>query len=306
MPPIRPAAKHRAMHAVLIGEGLLELSQDAGQWRLGYGGDTLNTAIHLARSGLDVAYMTALGDDPFSQSLLDDWKAEGIDPSLILSAPDRNPGLYAISTDENGERSFTYWRGESAARTLFACAGAEAARERAAEADLLAFSLISLAILPASGQARLLELAQEVRARGGQVAFDGNYRPRLWPDSASARAARDAAIACATIGLPTLDDERLLDGDVDAADVQAHWRALGCGETVVKLGAGGCMLDQGTIVAPERALKPVDTSGAGDAFNAGYLGARLRGASELDAAAAGNDLAGWTIMRRGAIPALHP
>lgn len=290
------------MRAVLVGEAMLELSQDGSLWRLAYGGDTLNTAIHLARSGVETAYLTALGTDPFSADIKAKWAAEGLDTSLVLAHPARNPGLYAITCDDAGERSFTYWRGESAARALFDCDGIEAALAHAEAADLLAFSLISLAILPESGRQALLALARKVRAMGGLVAFDGNYRPRLWPDRQTAQAARDAAIAVASIGLPTLEDETMLSGESEAATVATHWQGLGCAETIVKLGPEGCRLPDGTILAPAEVLKPVDTSGAGDAFNAGYLGARLRGEEPAQAAVAGHALAGWTIMRRGAIP----
>lgn len=290
------------MRAVLVGEAMLELSQDGSLWRLAYGGDTLNTAIHLARSGVETAYLTALGTDPFSADIKGQWAAEGLDTSLVLAHPARNPGLYAITCDDAGERSFTYWRGESAARALFDCNGIEAALAHAEAADLLAFSLISLAILPENGREALLALARKVRAKGGLIAFDGNYRPRLWPDRQTAQAARDAAIAVASIGLPTLEDETMLSGEADAATVAAHWQGLGCSETIVKLGAQGCRLPDGQILAPAEVLKPVDTSGAGDAFNAGFLGARLRGEPVAQAAKVGHALAGWTIMRRGAIP----
>lgn len=290
------------MRAVFIGEGMLELSQDGDAWRLGHGGDTLNTAIHLARAGIPTAYLTALGADPFSERLKTAWAEEGLDTTMVLTDPARSAGLYAIATDPQGERSFAYWRSDSAARRLFDCEGIGALLEQAATADLLAFSLISLAILPPDGRERLLLLARQMRARGGRVAFDGNYRPRLWASPAEACAARDAAIACATIGLPTLEDEAALGGPANAAAVAAHWQGLGCVETVVKLGAQGCLLPDGNIVAPQETLAPVDTSGAGDAFNAGYLAARLGGASCAEAAIEGHRLAGWTIMRRGAIP----
>ena len=288
---------------VLIGEAMLELSQAGEGWRLGHGGDTLNTAIHLARAGHDVAYLTALGADPFSAGLRAACATEGLDTSLMLTHPARTAGLYAITTDAVGERSFTYWRDTSAVRGLFDLPEIDAALEQAGGADLLVFSLISLAVLPPPAQSRLLELAREVRSKGGQVAFDGNYRPRLWINAAEARAARDAAISVANIGLPTLEDEAALSGETDADAVAAHWQGLGCRETVVKLGPGGCRLPDGTISRPVAVLSPVDTSGAGDAFNAGYLGARVKGASEAEAAVAGHALAGWTIMRRGAIPA---
>lgn len=287
---------------VLVGEGMLELARKGGGWQLGYGGDTLNTAIHLARKGQDVAYFSAIGTDPLSQDLKSQWATEGLDTSLVLDHPNRSTGLYAISTDTTGERSFTYWRENSAAREMFELPCA-AALEQIAAAGLLAFSLITLAILPPAARSKLLDLARVVRSRGGQVAFDGNYRPRLWQGPAEAAAARDAAIACATIGLPTLEDETAISGERDPTAVAAHWQSLGCTETIVKLGAQGCRLPDGAVVAPSSVLEPVDTSGAGDAFNAGYLSARMDGADTLTAARAGHALAGWTIMRPGAIPA---
>jgi 2-dehydro-3-deoxygluconokinase len=291
------------MRAVFVGEAMLELSKEGDAWRLGYGGDTLNTAIHLARAGVETAYLTALGGDPLSDDLREKWAAEGLDISLVLTDPERNPGLYAINTDDTGERSFTYWRQDSAARRMFACAGIEEALANAEHADLLGFSLITLAILPQEAREKLYAIAARVRANGGKVAFDGNYRPRLWANVADARAARDAAIACADIGLPTLEDEMLLSGQTNADAVAHHWAGIGCAETIVKLGAQGCRLPDGTILPPREVLKPIDTSGAGDAFNGGFLAARMNRAPVEDAALEGHRLAGWCVMRRGAIPA---
>ncbi|MHA0336181.1 sugar kinase [Sphingomonas aquatilis] len=301
------------MRIVVAGEGMLELSRgrtatavapDAPTWRLGYGGDTLNTAIHLARGGDRVAYLTALGVDPFSEGLRDDWTSEGLDTSLILTDPARLPGLYAIQTDAEGERTFSYWRGDSAARQMFALPAAEAAIATAEAADLLVFSLISLAILPDAGRSALLSLAGRMRAQGKQVAFDGNYRARLWADAAEARQWRDHAIACCSIGLPTLEDECAMESaSASATDTAARWRATGAATVIVKLGADGCLLPDGEILPPPQRLMPIDTSGAGDAFNAGYLHATLRGADPRAAALAGHRLAGWVVMRAGAVPA---
>ena len=288
---------------VLIGEGMLELARRDGEWALGHGGDMLNTAIHLARYGMDTAFLTALGDDPYSAQLRMDWAAEGLDTGLILTDPDRNAGLYAISADAAGERTFTYWRSDSAARQMFALQQTAAALVLAEQADVLAFSLITLAILPPEARQVLLALCGRIRAHGGKVAFDGNYRPRLWPSAQAARSARDAALAFADIGLPTLDDEAALSGEAEGDAVAAHWQRHGCAEVIVKLGARGCRLPGGGVSAPPDVLAPVDTSGAGDAFNGGYLAARLRGASTEESALAGQRLAGWVVMRAGAIPA---
>ncbi len=287
---------------VCLGEAMVELTPRQGRWDVHYGGDTLNVALHLTRLGFDVAYLTALGSDPFAGPMRQAWGREGMDVSLVLTEPGRTTGLYSIATDENGERTFAYWRGESAARRLFHAEGVERALEAAREADLLFFSLISLAILPDEGREAVLALAREVCDRGGKVAFDGNYRPRLWPDAATARLWRDRAAAAATFGLPSLEDEMRLDASESAETIRKHWLTLGCREVVVKAGADGIVLPDGTLAPPEARLHALDTSGAGDAFDAGYLGARLRGLTPERAAAHGQRLAAWTVMRHGAIP----
>lgn len=300
---------------VMVGEGMIELSRVGGPniaahgddtsphagWRLGYGGDTLNTAIHLARSGDRVRFLTALGDDPFSADLRAQWIAEGIDPAAILTHPTAGPGLYAISLDAAGERTFTYWRSDSAARRLFDAPGIAEAVAGAVDVDLVGFSLISLAVLPDAGREALLALCRHIRARGGRVAFDGNYRPQLWRDASEARRWHDRAIAVCDIGLPTREDEAVMGRLGDAPAIAARWAALGAEEVVVKLGAEGALVD-GAVVPPPARLAPRDTSGAGDAFNAGYLHARLRGVSPADAALAGHRIAAWVVMRPGAIP----
>jgi 2-dehydro-3-deoxygluconokinase len=284
---------------------MLELSQREDAWDLKYGGDTLNTAIHLARKGHNVSYLTALGDSPFSHRLKTKWQSEGIDCSLVLTHPTREVGLYAINLDDKGERSFTYWRGQSAAREMFALPAMSQAMQQAANADLLYFSLITLAILPPEHRELLFKLAQQVRSNGGKVAFDSNYRPRLWNSVDATRIACRSAIQCSDMGFPTIDDECLLWGSASPEQVASHWTELGCKETIIKLGVDGCRLPSGEIITPEQPLTPIDTSGAGDAFNAGYIDARLKGVDQLNAARAGHELAGWTIMRPGGIPSLQ-
>ncbi len=287
----------------VIGEAMLELSRSDGDgWNLRYGGDVINTAVHLARSGDTVRLASALGCDPMSADLRAQWEAEGVDTRLVLAAADRLPGLYAIETDAVGERTFHYWRSEAAARQMFALPESESMIAQAAQSDLLYFSLITLAILPDEGREALLSLCQRVRAQGGRVAFDGNYRARLWSDPAVARHWRDRAIALADIGLPTLADEVEMGEADDARDAALRWGAGLGREIIVKLGGEGCRVGE-QLVAPPRLIDVIDSSGAGDAFNAGYLHARLAGAAPDDAALSGHRLAGWNIGRRGAIPA---
>ncbi|GFE87734.1 sugar kinase [Steroidobacter agaridevorans] len=298
------------MTIFVFGEAMLEYHSRGASAGLRYGGDTLNTAIHLARMGCRVAYVTAVGTDPISDALVAGWASEGIDTSFVLRHPMRSPGIYAIHLDQNGERSFLTWRDQSAAREMFALPAMQAALDEARNAELLYFSLISLAILPQEGRERLLELAAGVRAQGDQVAYDSNFRRNLWPDLEQARAVSESAMGTATIGLPTdVDERQLYVSALTEREIASRWIALGCQEVVVKVGERGCLLvdahSGGEVMPPSSVVQVVDTSGAGDAFNAGYLGARLRLAQGKAAAVErGQQLARWVIARMGALPAI--
>jgi 2-dehydro-3-deoxygluconokinase len=293
------------MLIVSIGECMLELTGQTGApARLGFGGDTFNTALYLARLKLAPCYLTGLGADPFSEEMLAAWRAEGVRTHLVTQLPGRLPGLYAIRTSPSGERSFFYWRSESAARALFGSSACAAALEPAAEADLLYFSGISLSLFSAAGRALLHDVAARVRRRGGQVAFDPNYRPACWQSAGDARAAIAEIAPLVTIALPTLEDERSLWGDETAQAVGVRWRNFGAREQVVKLGAAGALAISAageTFVPASTPRRIADTTGAGDAFDAGYLGMRLRGSSQLDAARFAHALASIVVEHPGAI-----
>ena len=286
----------------VLGEPLGELSEvRGGAARVGVGGDAFNTAVYLRRAGVPVQMLTALGTDPMSASVEAVMRAEGIGTDHLCRSSDRPVGLYAIETDEVGERSFTYWRSESAYRGLFDLPGCEAALDRAARAELLYLSGISLSAFGAGERERIVVLARQVRANGGQVAFDTNYRPRGWP---SARAAREAIRALAphvSIALPTFEDEAALFGHENPQEALNAWAAAGASEVCVKCGPDGALTSAHGWVRPSVVRAPLDTTGAGDSFNGAYLAARLRGEAPDRAAAAGNALAGEVIMVRGAL-----
>ncbi len=183
-----------------IGECMIELRhRGERELDLGFGGDTLNFAVYLARlsRGRDLAvdYVTALGDDPYSDSMIAAWQAEGVGCDLVARLPGRLPGLHTIRTDARGERSFTYWRSASAARDVLRGAHGARIAEQLADYDLLYLSGITLSILDPAQRDALMALADRIRAQGGRVAFDSNFRPAGWPDRDEARAAfdRDAA-----------------------------------------------------------------------------------------------------------------
>ncbi len=290
---------------IVIGECMLELIRAADQWQLGYAGDTFNTALYLSRLGVPTAFMTALGTDPFSDELRAQWLADGLDTSLVLSDPARLPGLYAIRNDTDGERHFYYWRDQSAARQLFNLPGVEAALSRVRAARELYLSGITLSLFSAAERTTLNGIATIVRAAGGEVMFDPNYRPTGWRSQEEARARNSGAGArVCHLPCPTFADEAALFGDATPAHTVARWREWGAEQVIVKLGAQGCLvstLDGGALVPAEAVSRVIDTTAAGDAFNAGFIAARRAGRDPIGAAQAGHRIAGIVIQHQGAI-----
>ncbi|GLK82100.1 sugar kinase [Ancylobacter defluvii] len=291
---------------VSIGEVMVEFSRGAdGRYGLGIGGDTFNTAVYLARAGVEVAYATALGDDRYSDQIAAAAEAENIGTDQILRAPGRVPGLYVIDTDAFGERTFSYWRDNAPARELFELPGWERIAEAIIEAQVIYLSGITLSIYSNTGLGRLLATLEFARERGAKVVFDGNYRPRNWGgDVARARTVYAQALKRSTLALPTFEDEALLWNDGSPAATAERLATFGVGEIVVKNGAEGALVvSNGTsqLVAIPEPVTPVDTTAAGDSFNAAYLAARLEGKPPLLAAEAGHALAGRVIQHRGAI-----
>ncbi len=289
---------------IVIGECMLELIRDADRWRLGYAGDTFNTALYLSRLGVPTAFMTALGTDPFSEELRTEWRADGLDTSLVLADPARLPGLYAVRNDADGERHFYYWRTQSAARQLFTLPGIEAAIARVRAARQLYLSGITLSLFPPSERTTLRALTKAVRDAGGQVIFDPNYRAKGWDSPEEARTAIRALAPCVSLALPTFADEVALCADASPAHTAARWHEWGAQEVIVKLGAQGCLVStcDGTATAPAiEVRKVIDTTAAGDAFNAGFIAARRAGRTPLEAAAAANRIAALVIQHPGAI-----
>ena len=292
---------------ICFGECMIELARGpaAGEWRMGFAGDTANVAIYAARAGVDAGYLSAVGSDPFSAELRAFLTGEGVDCSLVLTHPTRVAGLYAIRTDATGERSFTYWREQSAARDFFALPAADAALAQAGRTRMLYLSGITLSLFDAAGRAQVAALAEAVRANGGEVVFDGNYRPRGWPDVSAARDAFAQISPHCSIVLPTFEDEAALWCDADPRDSAERWHAAGARLVVVKLGEEGALLSRAgrvsqLIPCPAR-MAPHDTTGAGDSFNAAFLTALLAGALPEAAVLAGHRLAGEVVMHPGAI-----
>ena len=220
-----------------IGECMIELSElSDGRLSRTYGGDTFNTAVYLARLGIAVDYVTALGDDPFSDEMLVGWRQEGVGTAHVLRLPGRLPGLYLIRRDARGERSFYYWRDRAPARELFALPETPSIIEALIGYDFLYLSGITLSLYSETGRERLFEALERTRARGGCIAFDTNFRPHGWPERTVAQAAYCRAFGYADLVLASTEDLELLFGSARPAELLAHRASA---ELVLKLPRAG-------------------------------------------------------------------
>lgn len=277
---------------------------DAGTYRMGFAGDTLNTAWYLAKLLKDraqVDYFTAVGTDAVSDQMLAFLDRASIGTASILRRDDRTPGLYTIQL-QDGERSFSYWRGQSAARTL-----AQAVQDidtALRGADIAYISGITLAILPEADRATLLQALEQFRSAGGEVVFDPNLRPKLWPDTGTMTGAIMRAARLSDIVLPSHEDEATWFGDATPLVTADRYAHEGAEIVVVKNGPDEIvMLDDGKTSRhhPEPVTNAVDTTAAGDSFNAGFLASRIIGAPLDQAVATAARLAAQVVSYPGAL-----
>ena len=290
---------------VSIGECMVELSgAPGGLLRMGFAGDTFNTAWYLRRelpAGWTVSYVSAVGEDQTSTDMLAFMVEGGVDTRFVRRLPGRMPGLYLIHLD-GAERSFSYWRDTSAAKSL---AADEAHLDAVfAAGDAFYFSGITLAILPASDRTRLLRRLGAAKAAGKPVAFDPNIRPRLWPDRQEMCQAIEAGAAVSSICLPSHPDEHDAFGDAAPQASAERYLRLGAAEVVVKDGPAPALFatpDGVHSVAAPLSVNAVDTTGAGDSFGAAYFAARLTGTTPQESVKRGHALAGRVVCHHGAL-----
>lgn len=291
-----------------VGECMVELRhRDARSLELGYAGDTYNAAVYLRRVAdalgleVDVGYATGLGRDPYSAAMRATWREQGIiDRSVTI--PDRVPGLYAIRTGSDGERSFTYWRGESAARAALADDGFW----DGLHGDVIHLSGITLQLVPPAGREVLRDRLGRLRAAGSLVSFDTNYRPAGWPSAAEAAEAFARLGAEADIVFSGRDDESALHGEETPAQAIGRLAAGGAAEVVLRAGADGAYVGAGggvEHIPAEPAPRVVDTTAAGDAAAGAYLAGRLAGRAPREAARLANAVAAVVVGHPGAVVA---
>ena len=296
-----------------IGECMVEHRADgSSRYPQGFSGDTLNTVTYMARlldrDRADLFYVTAVGEDAHSATMLAVWKSEGINTAFVRRFRDKLPGSYTITTGSGGERRFSYDREKSAARDLFRDNYAISLETSLKGFQVLYLSGISIAILTPDYRESLLDLLRFLRKTGVIIVYDSNYRAALWPSPGEARDWADRIYRETSVALPGFDDEKALFNDATPEHTCARLAALGVAEIVVKNGSSPCTVAIGPDIAgfPVTAReRVVDTTAAGDSFNAGYIAARLSGSDIATSVRAGQFLAGEVIQYPGAIIPAH-
>jgi 2-dehydro-3-deoxygluconokinase len=289
------------MNRVLsIGECMLQLREERkGKFAQGFGGDSLNTAIYLARLGIKTSYLTALGDDAWSEAMLEAWRKEGVDTSLVRQVTNRMPGLYIIQNRPDGERQFSYWRDRAPAREIFDQDDQKLAQSFL-QHDWIYFTGVTLSLYPPEGRALLFDYLQRANDAGAWIAFDTNYRARNWRNVSETDAAFRQAIEMADILFASHEDMT----GVFGRSAEAMFEIAKCVEKILKLPDASARIvwrNHDEVAAPLPVKKVVDTTAAGDSFAAAYLAARINNKAPLVAAADGHLLANAVIQHAGAI-----
>ena len=296
--------KFSKTNTVAVGEAMVEMAPaKGGLYCRGFAGDTFNTVWHMAQAlggQAQVGFVTRVGRDSISESFVNELRADGVDATHVGRDPNLSMGLYLIELD-GVERHFHYWRSASAARQF--AADRDALQAAFSGVGLIHLSGITLAILTPEHRENLFAALAWARTHGAVVSFDPNIRPRLWSSMEEVRQVIPRALAICDIALPSFDDEKLVWGDDSAHATMSRLVRWGVSEVAVKDGAGPIAYCAGGVEAtlPTPRVEGIcDTTGAGDAFNAGYLAARLLGQTPDIAVGIGQKFSGNVIRHYGA------
>jgi len=291
-----------------IGECMMELRENNdSSFRRAFSGDTYNSAVYAKRwsPDLKVALYSSIGQDPLSDAMLEQWKTDGLDTSLVTRAKKALLGIYVIATDPLGERSFSYWRRDSAASQMMNLLEKKHQHRRALSFNCVYFSGITLAILSVEQRVKLLQWLEQLRANGADIAFDPNYRANLWDSPQQAVRWIEEAYKITDIALPGLDEHTDLFAHQTIDDVQSYLSGLGVKEIIIKSGQQGIYaFSQGnplTHLPFSAAPKQVDSTAAGDSFSGTYLASRIEGAGVQESITSAARVASLVVQHSGAV-----
>jgi len=291
-----------------IGECMMELTpQDGETYKRSFAGDTYNALVYAKRNtpDLNTIIFTAIGDDDISKTMESQWNSEGVSSSFTLKSDKDTIGIYAISTDASGERSFSYWRKNSAASQMMTMKSVNELIDSCPELDCAFFSGISLAILTEEDKAKLIEFIKGLKAKGISIAFDPNYRPAMWNNKEHAIYWLEQAYSVCNIVLPGEEDHQALFDHNGHTEISAYCQTFNIQEIVIKCGEDGTFVysdGELSVHVPFKAAPvQVDSTAAGDSFAGTYLSQRITDNDIEASLKQAAKVAGQVVQHRGAI-----
>ena len=292
------------LDVLCLGEPLLEFNQikegNKKTYSSGYGGDTSNTAISIARQGMSVGFISKVGKDQFGWELLELWKREKVDYSHVSIHPEAPTGIYFVTHDADGHH-FTYYRSGSAACQMTPL---DLPKDDLSQTRILHLSAITQAISVSSCETAFAAIFQ-ARKNGVKVSYDTNLRLKLW----SLDRARDVinrTVPICDVIMPSLEEATLLTGLVDPEEITDYYLELGAKLVVLKKGSHGARVSDGkdNLNIPGHKVKAIDATGAGDTFDGAFLSEWLRRDDPFAAAEYANAAAAISTTNYGAVDSI--
>lgn len=294
------------MKIAILGECMIEFSKGLEEeYHKSFAGDTFNTAYYLKQINkkVNIEYITGIGNDSISNDFLNYLKYHEINANYIERIKNKTLGLYLINTD-NGERSFSYWRDTSAAKKLFDTKNLFKFKRDFLTFDMIYFSAITLAILSKKGRKNLFKILKEAQNNGVKIAYDSNYREKLYKNKKESIKQHNKALKYCSIFLPSLEDEQKREKNINYKDIILRCLKHGEKEIIIKNGSKSIIYYHNKKVKKfsiKKVKNVVDTTAAGDSFNGAYLANRLAKRSVIDSIKIASRVAKKVILSRGAI-----
>ena len=287
-----------------IGEAMIEISNIKNSlYNQSFAGDTLNFCNYLDKKKLNAFFLSAIGKSEINQSLLDFVKSKKISTKYIKQINKIEVGLYLIKNKNNGEKQFFYWRDESAAKVYFNNIDFLNLYKELKNFDYIYFSGITLSIIHVSKLNNFIKLLKLLKNKKIKIVFDLNIRPNRW-NKKNLNIFLDLVLKFVDICFLSGEDMNYWKNKNNIKSYEQIVRKYKIKHSIFRKNAEYTyvFLNKTRYVFKNKLIKKVvDTSGAGDGFNAAYLSNFIVNNDPVLALKAGSSLGSKIVMKKGAI-----
>lgn len=270
------------------------------------GGAPANFAVGLARLGVNIAFIGKVGDDPFGEYLLNVLKNEKVNTENVIKAQkNERTALAFVSLDEDAERDFVFYR-KNAADLQFT--EKELKVDYLVNAKYIHFGTVSLTEEPS--RTATISAIERCREAGGKSCFDPNLRLDLWENLETFREIIDKVLKKTDIMYPSLEELKIILQREDVEEQEAIdliMEKYPIDIVALKRGKEGCLIKKREdffLTIPAFEVHVLDTTGAGDGFNVGFIFGLIEEKSIEEAGIIGNAVGALVIQKKGAMTSL--